>query len=105
MDGTADRRQRGIVIEAEARQQHLERHQVADVGKIRAVEIESEGTFRTVARAIDPDEFRLAIEESPDQPRAGHAIHPEILARRPDSIAELCRVEPAYLAFRRMRFS
>jgi hypothetical protein len=52
-------------------------------GERGAVEIETERRLRTFLRSVEPEEFRLAVNETPDQPGRGYAIDPEIFARRP----------------------
>jgi hypothetical protein len=81
-DGS-DARQRRIAFQAEAGRQHFEAHAAADMGERGAVEIETERRLRTFLRSVEPEEFRLAVNETPDQPGRGHAIDPEVPARRP----------------------
>src|SRR6267378_37664 len=57
-----------------------------DVRKLRPVEVEADRFLRPGARAVDPDEAGIAIDEAADQPGAGHAIHPEVLPRRPYAV-------------------
>src|SRR5437868_14000628 len=70
VDGGADFCERGVVLQAEGRQQHLEGHAVLDVSELRAVEVEADRLLRAFARARDPGEGRLAVDEALDQPGA-----------------------------------
>src|SRR2546430_11507467 len=66
----ADRGERGVLVEAEAREEHLEGDAVLHVRELRAVEVEADRILRAFARTRDPGEPRIAIDESLDQPRA-----------------------------------
>src|SRR5262245_36274441 len=81
--GSADRGEARVVVKAEAREENLECDAVVDVREFGTVEIEAYGLARAVARTVDPYELGIAIDESLDEPRAGEAIHPQILARCP----------------------
>ncbi len=81
----ADRGERRIAVEAEARAEHLEGHPIVGMGELRAVEIEADRLRRPVTRTLDPHEPGVPIDESLDQPRTGEAIHPGILAGCPDA--------------------
>src|SRR5262245_36152816 len=105
MDHRADRRERRIRLEPEARQEHLERDAAAHVGEARAVEIEAHRPLRAIARRVDPLEAGLAIDETLDEPGAREAIDPEILARGPGAPAEFGRVGATHLAAARARLA
>src|SRR5258706_7769521 len=71
------------MLKVEAGEQHFERHAVTDVRELGAVEVEPHGIAPTLAWHVDPDELRLRVDEALDQPGAGQAIDPRILAGRP----------------------
>jgi len=74
---------RGVAVERELAQQHLEGHQAAAVRELRAVEVEADGALGLVRRRCDPQETRLRIDEAADQPHAGDAVNPKAPARGP----------------------
>src|SRR6267154_121485 len=86
MHRACDASERRVAFEPEAREQHLEGHPAVDVRKLRPVEVEADRFLRPGARAVDPDEAGIAIDEAADQPGAGYAIHPEVLPRRPYAV-------------------
>src|SRR5260221_534835 len=83
VDDGADGRKGRVMLQVETCQQHLERHAVTNVRELRAVEVEADGLARPLVRPFDPDELRLRVDEALDQPGAGQAIDPRILAGRP----------------------
>src|SRR5262245_3081367 len=76
VDGCADGGERRIVLESKARDQDFEGHAILHVGEFSAVVVEADRVLRTLARASDPGELRVAIDEPFDEPRAGEAIDP-----------------------------
>src|SRR5437016_341375 len=86
MHDGAHGRERGVLLQIETGEQHLERHAVADVRELGAVEVEPDRSARTLARSLDPGELRLRVDEALDQPRARQPIDPWVLARRPDPL-------------------
>jgi hypothetical protein len=105
MHDGGDARQRGIGIQAETGGQHFEGDAAADMGEGGAVEIETERGLRALLRLVQPEEFRLAVDEAADQPGRGHAIDPEVLARGPGPPLKVGAGETANLARRRQRFA
>src|SRR6267378_1520853 len=105
MDRITEGRHRRIVIETEAREKRFEGDPTLHVREHGAVEVEANGTLRAIARPLDPDEPRVSVDEALDEPRAGEAIHPGVLPRRPHAIAVPGGIEPAQLALRRMRLT
>src|SRR5882672_2120094 len=93
VDRSADRDERGIVIQAETREQHFESHPVARVREFGPVKIEANGFSRTVLRPLDPGELGLAVDEALDQPGAREPVDPRAAAGRPDAILEFRRIE------------
>src|SRR2546425_6942059 len=82
----AERRERRVVVEAETRQQDFEGHAIVDVRELGTVEVEADGLPRTLARPLDPCEPGVPIDEPLDEPGAGEAIDPRILASRPHAL-------------------
>src|SRR5215471_11700900 len=99
----ADRGERRIPVEPEAAEKHFERDPVSDVGELGAVEIEAERALGTAARDVDPGEPCLLVDEAPDEPDAGQAVDPEVLARHPSAAAVFGRVEAAKPSLRGAR--
>src|SRR5947208_3191046 len=93
VDCSADRDERRIVIQPEAREQHLESHAVSRVREFGALKIEANGISRTVPRALDPGELGLAVDEALDQPSAREPVDPWAAAGRPSAILEFRRIE------------
>src|SRR2546430_5465049 len=54
----ADRSERGVLVEAEARKENLEGDAVLHVRELGAVEIKTDGVLRAFARTCDPGEAR-----------------------------------------------
>ena len=98
MDDRGDPCERGIGLEAEAREQRLERHAVADVAEGRAVEVEAERALRAFRRRREPAEARLRVDEAADQPGAGDAVDPQATPRRPRAALVLRALEPRHAA-------
>jgi len=73
-----------VAVEAEACEQYLECHPIADMRKVGAVEIESKSALGSILWFVDPPEPRLAIDEASDEPCACQAVYPWILPRGPD---------------------
>src|SRR5687767_3234210 len=101
----ADLRERRIAFQAEALQQHLVGHAILDMRELGAVEIEADGALRALARAPEPGEFRLAVDEALDQPSARQAVDPEVGACGPDAPAVAAGAARAQLSLRRPRLA
>src|SRR3954463_11510245 len=81
-----NRAQGRIVVQAEARRQHLEGHAAFHVREVRTVVIEAERRLWALAWPRNPQESCLAIDEPLDEPRARQAVDPWRLARCPDAL-------------------
>src|SRR5262245_4644002 len=105
MNGLGDGGERRVVCKTEACEQSLEGDAVCRMREFRAVEIETDGALGAVPRPFDPHESRISVDKAFDEPSAGDTVHPQVLACRPDTIAVLCRIEPADLLSGRMRLA
>src|SRR6185295_13699237 len=76
VDGGGELMQPAVALEAEAREQDFERHAIADVREVGAVEVEAEGAPGPVAGLVQPFEARLAVDEALDEPGACEAVDP-----------------------------
>src|SRR2546425_737812 len=101
----ADRCERGVLFEAEAREENLEGDAVLHVRELRAVEVEADRILRAFARTRDPGESRIAIDESLDQPRAREAVDPRRLPCRPYALLETPGIDLAQAAFGKARLA
>src|SRR5262249_47889469 len=79
----ADAQQRCIFLQAEGMQQNLETHLVVDVGEGGAVEIEAEGVLRYAPDVGKPNEGRVFVDESLNEPGARDAVDPGTAPRCP----------------------
>src|SRR5262249_34572160 len=86
MNRPPDAREGGVALEPEAREEHLEGHSSVDVSELGAVEVEADGLLGPIARTVDPDEAGAGVDEAANEPGARHAIHPQLLPRRPDAV-------------------
>jgi hypothetical protein len=82
----ADSGERFVAVQAESRQQLLERDLVPAVGKGCAFEAEPDRGRRTRLRLLQPHQGRFRIDEAPDQPTRGEAVSQQRLAGRPDAL-------------------
>ena len=98
-------RETPIVLQAEARQQYLERHPLAHVRESRAVEIETQRIGRAVCCGVQPQEARVRVDKTLDQPGTRHAVHPEMAACGPDSPLVLHAITPSNAAGHRLRLA
>src|SRR5438132_2394219 len=101
----ADRCERGVLVQPEARGEHLEGHAVLHVRELRAVEVEADGVLRTFAWPRDPDEPGVAIDESLDEPRAREAVDPWGFASRPYALLETPGIDLAQSTLGKARFA
>src|SRR6185437_1038982 len=97
MDHGSQAGERLVLLEPEAREEHLESHLVAGVSELRAIEIEAYGLLRHLLDAPQPEELRLCVNEAANEPGRGDAIDPEPLAGRPGTARVLLRIAAADL--------
>src|SRR4026209_1826383 len=91
----ADVEESRIGVQPEASHQHFERDEALHMREIGTVVVEAQRLLRAFAGARNPDEFRLTVDETLDQPGAREAIDPGRLARRPDSLLKARTLDPA----------
>src|SRR5262245_57734780 len=92
MHDLADRLKRAI-REREFLEQHFERAAIAFVRELALEHVESELTLKgSILRRRNELELCLAIDESTDQPSAGHSVDENSGARHPGSAAKGRRV-------------
>src|SRR5439155_23147483 len=101
----ADRGERRVLVEAEARKQDLEGDAVLHVREFGAVIVEAHGVLRALARPVNPGEARFAVDESLDQPRARQAVDPRGFASRPYALLETPGIELPQAALGKSRFA
>ena len=66
----------GRRFQREAGGQDFKGHAAAQVAERCAIEVEPQGIGRTFVGGCKPEKASRRINETPDQPRAGEAIHP-----------------------------
>src|SRR5207253_4066358 len=101
----ADGCERGVLLQPEARGEHLEGHAVLHVSEFGSVEVEPDGVLRTFAWPCDPDEPGVAIDESLDEPRAREAVDPWGFASRPYALLETPGIDLAQSTLGKARFA
>src|SRR5450755_4729574 len=84
--------ERGVLVQAEAREQDFKRDLCPDVRELRAVEIKAARVLRTAATAFEPGKFRLLIDEPTNQPRRTYAIDPQVLTCCPQAALVFCAI-------------
>src|SRR6185503_12850176 len=105
MHRRADLGERRVAFQPEGRKQHLEGHAVLHMGELGAVEVEPDRLLRALARAGDPREAGLAIDEALDQPGAREPVDPGRFARGPHALAIAAVADLAQRALREARLA
>src|SRR5262245_27464098 len=95
MDQRTEPSESHVLLQVEATEKHLEGHLRIQMGKLRAVDVETHGALRAILHPLQPKKLRLRIDEAPDQPRGGDTIDPQSLPGGP-------RASPVVVALARL---